>query len=155
MVKNVGKQLEQILCFVFAESALFTEAYQICIEFRIFTILKIKMTILSILVWMNNNSFLDTFLESSVFVRCWAMTSCVLRRLTCQLTRDDRFSTIRRFSVRIGGGFRLKGSMNVNNGEGITTDRKLVRSEFTLAQQIRWTVLQKYSFQHHPLTWDD
>lgn len=27
---------------------------------------------------------------------------------TCQLTREDKFSTIRRFSVRIGGGFRLK-----------------------------------------------
>lgn len=28
---------------------------------------------------------------------------------TCQLTRDDRFFTTRRFSVRMGGGFRLGG----------------------------------------------
>ena len=57
-------------------------------------------------------------------MRCWAMNSCVLPRLTCQLTRDDRFSTIRRFSVRIGGGFRLKGSVIVNNKEGITTGQE-------------------------------
>ena len=31
-----------------------------------------------------------------------------VEKLTCQLTRDDKFSTMRRFSVRIGGGFRLK-----------------------------------------------
>lgn len=28
--------------------------------------------------------------------------------ITCQLTREDKFSTISRFSVRTGGGFRLK-----------------------------------------------
>ena len=56
-----------------------------------------------------NNLFLDTSLESSVLVRCRAVSSRVLQRLTCQLTRDDRFSTMRRFSVRIGGGFRLEG----------------------------------------------
>lgn len=37
----------------------------------------------------------------------------MLAGLTCQLTREDRFSTIRRFSVRMGGGFRLKGSVHV------------------------------------------
>ncbi|KAG7283045.1 hypothetical protein CRUP_012938 [Coryphaenoides rupestris] len=37
------------------------------------------------------------------------LQSSMLPALTCQLTREDRFSTIRRFSVRMGGGFRLKG----------------------------------------------
>lgn len=34
---------------------------------------------------------------------------------TCQLTREDKFSTIKRFSVRIGGGFRLTGTKKKKN----------------------------------------
>lgn len=39
--------------------------------------------------------------------------------MTCQLTREDKFSTISRFSVRTGGGFRLKKTEKRGNKKDI------------------------------------
>lgn len=54
--------------------------------------------------------------------------------MTCQLTREDKFSTINRFSVRTGGGFRLKktekhGNKNGANSVFSLADNRLITTD--------------------------